>query len=113
MNDFLRMSWVYFMPSKSDMPATFKRFFADLRAEGAPSDIECLRTDNGTGFISREFVALLDHYGIRRDLTPVNTPNMNGIVERRLGLVQEATMAACLEVERRFPGMPLPPTGRL
>lgn len=58
--------------------------------------------DNGTDFASREFVVLLSHHGIQRELTSVNTPTIYLLVDRRLGLVQEVAMAAFLEAERHF-----------
>lgn len=42
--------------------------------------------DNGTEFVKTEFVAMLDHYGIRREYTPVGSLKHDGVVERRIAM---------------------------
>ena len=112
-DDFCRFGWTYFLKEKSDVPAVFAGFLADIRAQGTPSIVECLRSDNGTEFNKGEFVTLLDHHRIRRENTPVVSPKYDGVVERRIALVLEAAMASCPEAPRLFGGVPLPPTGPL
>ena len=75
--------------------------------------MKCLRSDNGTEFTKGGFVPLLDHRRIRRQYTPLDSRKYDGVVERRIALVLEATMASCLEALRSFGGVPLPPTGHL
>ena len=47
-DDFSRFGWTYFLKEKSDVPAVFTGFLADIRAEGTSTIVECLRSDNGT-----------------------------------------------------------------
>jgi len=47
--------------------------------EGVP---ECVVSDNGVQFTSREFVTLLAEYGVQHQKTPVYHPMANGLVER-------------------------------
>ena len=108
---FSRFGWTYFLKEKSDVPAVFAGFLADIRAQGTPSIVKGLRSDNGTEFTNGEFVMLLDHHRIRREYTPVDSPKYDGFVERRIALVLEVAMASCLEAPRLFGGVPLPPTG--
>ena len=112
-DDFSRFGWTYFLKEKSDVPAVFAGFLADIRAQGTPSIVEFLRSDNGTEFTKGEFVTLLDHHRIRREYTPGDSPKYDGVVERRIALVLEAAMASCLEAPRLFGGVPLSPTGPL
>ena len=70
---FFRFGWTYFLKEKSDVPAVFAGFLADMRARGTPSIVECLRSDNGTEFTKGEFVALLNHRSIGREYTPVDS----------------------------------------
>ena len=64
-DDFSRFGWTYFLKEKSDVPAGFTGFLADIRAQGIPSIVECLRSENITGFPKGEFVTLLDHHRLR------------------------------------------------
>lgn len=50
-DDFSRFTWAHPIRQKLDVPPAFKRFLADLRAEG---DIERLRTDGGGECISED-----------------------------------------------------------
>ena len=95
------------------MPAVFAGFLADTRAQGTPSVVECLRSDNGTEFTKGEFVTPLDHHRIRREYTPVDSPKYDGVVGRRIAVYLEASMASCLEAPRLFGGVHLQPTGPL
>ena len=72
-DDFFRVGWTYFLKENSDVPAVFACFLADICAQGTPSIVECLRSDNGTEFTKNEFVPLRDHHRIRREYTPVDT----------------------------------------
>ena len=113
LDDFSRFGWTYLLKEKSDVPAVFAGFLADIRAKGTPSTVECLRSDNRTGFTEGDLVTLLDHHRTRREYTQVDSPKYDGVVERRIALILEAAMASCLEAPRLFGGVPLPPTGPL
>ena len=91
---FSRFGWTYVLKEKSDVPAVFAGFLADMRARGTPSIVECLRSDNGTEFTKGEFVALLNHHSIGREHTPVDPPKYDGVAEWRIALVLEAAMAS-------------------
>ncbi|CAN0593882.1 unnamed protein product, partial [Laminaria digitata] len=42
------LGWPYFLKKKSDAASVFATFLADIRADGCPSVVECVRSDNGT-----------------------------------------------------------------
>ena len=90
------------------MPVVFAGFLADIRARGTPSVVECLRSENSVELSKGESVAPLNHHRIRREYTPIDSPNYSGVVARSITLVLEAAMASCLEVQRLFGGVPLP-----
>lgn len=58
-DDYSRFAWPYLYKKKSDVPSAFASFPTDIRAQGIPSTVECLRSDNGTEFTKQNFVALL------------------------------------------------------
>ena len=92
-DDYSRVGWPYFLKRKSKVLIAFAGFRADINATGAPSTVECIRSDNGTAFTKSEFVALLNERGIRREYKPVNSPKHDGVVERRIPMTLELAMA--------------------
>ena len=109
-DDYSRLGWPYFLRRKSDVPEVFAAFLADINAKGRPSIVECLRSDNGTEFLKAQFVAMLNHYGIRREHTPVGSPKHDGVVERRIAMTLELAMASRLEAPRLFGDAKMPST---
>ena len=45
-DDFARYSWVYFLERKFDAGNAFREFLVDLRADGMPSKVKIVRSDN-------------------------------------------------------------------
>ncbi|KAF5794743.1 putative RNA-directed DNA polymerase [Helianthus annuus] len=105
-DDFTRMSWVYFLTNKSDALAKFK-VFKNLVEKQCESTIKVLRTDRGGEFCSKEFDNFCERSGIRRELTVPHTPQLNGVVERKnhtiMGMVRsmlkEKKLPNCLWAE--------------
>lgn len=64
-DDFTRMSWVYFLKEKSE---TFNKFkaFKTLVENEIGIKIKCLRSDNGGEFTSKEFNLFCETHGIKR-----------------------------------------------
>ncbi len=80
-DDFSRMTWVYFLKNKSEAFEKFK-IFRQLVENEVKEKIGTLRTYNGGEFTSNEFKTYCSENGIRRHLTNVYTPQQNGVVER-------------------------------
>lgn len=55
-HDYSRQGWPYFLKRESDVPEVFAGFLAEINAQGVPSLVECLRSDNGTEFVKPGFV---------------------------------------------------------
>ena len=56
---------------------------------------------------SRHSLAL----GLVQEFTDANSPKQNSVVERALGIVRNAALAACIKVPIIFPIVQVPPTG--
>eukprot|EP00253_Pinus_taeda_P031750 PITA_31750 len=80
-DDFSRMTWVYFLKNKLEAFDKFK-IFRQLVENEVKEKIGTLRTDNGGEFTLNEFKNYCSENGIRRHLTNVYTPQQNGVVER-------------------------------
>src|SRR5690606_12282729 len=59
-----------------------------------------IRSDNGSGFISREFHSLLEFHGLTHHRIAPHCPEENGIMERANRTVREALDG--IELESRF-----------
>ncbi|KAL4355035.1 hypothetical protein GQ457_06G000650 [Hibiscus cannabinus] len=82
LDDFSRYVWVYFMKEKSETFTKFREFKEKIESE-LDEKIMCLRTDNGKEYLSTEFTIYLQEHKIRRQLTCPNTPQQNGVAERK------------------------------
>ena len=50
---------------------------------------------------------------IKQEFAYANTPNQNGVVERVLGIIHHAALAACTQAPITFPLVQLPPNESL
>ena len=101
------------MSHKSDVANAFKQFLVDVRADGIPSVVQYVQSDDGGEFRGGEFKQVCLDYGIKQEFTTARTPQLNGVAERGLHLIQEAAMAATIEAPRLFPFATLPSTDDL
>ena len=109
-DDFSRFGSTYFTKQKSNAGATFKRFLNDIRDSTKPSVVECVRSDGGGEFDVGAFRELCEERGIQREFTTPDTPQLNGVVERGLAIVEKAAQAACLEAPGLSPDVQTPAT---
>ena len=109
-DDFSRYAWVYFLKHKSDAANAFRKFLADVRADGVPSKVEIVRSDNGGEFFGGEFGEVCKQFCIKQEFTNADSPKQSGVVERALGIIQNAALAACIQAPIIFPLVQLPPT---
>nr|GFB58473.1 retrovirus-related Pol polyprotein from transposon TNT 1-94 [Tanacetum cinerariifolium] len=87
-DDYSRMSWVYFLKLKSESFECFKKFKAMVEKQSGKV-VKVLRTDRGGEFLSKEFTNFCDEEGIKRELTAPHTPEQNGVAERKNRTVVE------------------------
>ncbi|KAE8669333.1 hypothetical protein F3Y22_tig00112249pilonHSYRG00290 [Hibiscus syriacus] len=81
-DDFSRYVWIFFMKEKSDTFSKFKEFRDSAEGE-VGKKICCLRTDNRGEYRSNEFSQYLRECRIRHQYTCANTPQHNGVAERK------------------------------
>lgn len=87
-DDFSCMTWVTFLKEKSKALEKFKVFKALVENE-IGLKIKCLRSDNGGGFTSNEFINFCEKNGIKRQYSTTRTTHQNDVVERKNRIVQE------------------------
>jgi transposase InsO family protein len=74
-------------------------------ADGKPLERPEMRTDNGSGYVSKEFKMVLDAHGLTQQRIKPHCPEENGLMERsnrtvREALEQEPEAGDVLEAER-------------
>lgn len=81
-DDFSRFIWISFMKEKSEALSKFKLF--KIEAEKLTGcKVQMMRSDNGGEYRSQEFTDYLNMCKIKRQLTCPNTPQQNGVSERK------------------------------
>ncbi|XP_022866776.1 uncharacterized protein LOC111386548 [Olea europaea var. sylvestris] len=78
-DDYSRCTWVFMMQSKSETHSHIKNFYQMVIAQ-FNTKIKTFRTDNGTEFFMPEFY---NSHGILHQKSCVESPQQNGIVERK------------------------------
>ena len=71
---FTRYYWVYIFGRNSDAADAFKKFFADMRADVVPSEVDIVRSDNGGEFVCENFVDVCRQYSIKHEFTNAKSP---------------------------------------
>nr|DAD31904.1 TPA_asm: hypothetical protein HUJ06_010755 [Nelumbo nucifera] len=78
-DDFSRYSWVYFLENKSEVLTHFTQFKMMVEKEFK--------------FLSHEFLRFFEEHGIKRQFTCPNTPQQNGVAERKLAHLTAVTLS--------------------
>ena len=105
-DDATRMSWIYFMREKSESPDALDQFLADTREYEPPKTI-C--TDDAPRLKAGKFDEICSKLHIKREFTSANTPQLNGVAERGLTLIEKVAKTFAYQVKVSFVGMDLPP----
>ena len=76
MRDYVsRFSWVHLIfHKKSEATEAFKKFLADLRVEGIPSEFVVVRSDDGGKFNEGKLLMLCRERNIKQELTAADSP---------------------------------------
>ncbi|XP_072087345.1 retrovirus-related Pol polyprotein from transposon RE1 [Arachis hypogaea] len=88
-DDKTRFTWVFFMKNKTEV-ADLIKFFVNFVKTQYDSKIRSIRSDNGTEFLMHSF---FNETGILHQRSCVETPQQNGIVERKHQHILEITRA--------------------
>jgi transposase InsO family protein len=72
-DDYIRMTVIFFMRNKSEAFENFK-VYKEMVENEMDSKIKCLRSDNGREFASKEFMDYCSRHGIKRQFFVARTP---------------------------------------
>ena len=70
-----RFTRVYYIAKKSDAASAFESFLEEVRADGTPSAVMCVRSGNRGEFFGGEFGTLYRKRGIKRNLRQQTAPS--------------------------------------
>ena len=98
------------MRNKSESPDALDRFLADTKEYEAPKII-C--TDDALELKAGKFDEILRKLHIKRYFTSTITPQLNGVAECGLTLIDKVAKASAYLAKVSFVGMDLPPMDRL
>nr|GEY41270.1 retrovirus-related Pol polyprotein from transposon TNT 1-94 [Tanacetum cinerariifolium] len=88
-DDYSRYTWVHFLRSKDETPEVIIKFLKRITVL-LQSPVIVIRTDNGTEFKNHVLEEYFDTVGISHQMSSVQTPQQNGVVERRNRTLVEA-----------------------
>ena len=80
-DDHTRLTRVCFLAKKSDAVNAFESFLAKVRADGTPSAVMCVRSDNGADCFGEEFGTICRKRSIKQIFTSADSPKYNGVAE--------------------------------
>ncbi|KAL8123400.1 hypothetical protein AgCh_011388 [Apium graveolens] len=97
-DDFTGYTWIYLMKRKSDFLDIFKDFRVHIKTQHKDV-IECFRCDLGGEYSSNIFCRLLASDGTIRQTSCSDTPQQNGVAERKHRHLVETTRSFLLSVD--------------
>ncbi|XP_022853402.1 uncharacterized protein LOC111374875, partial [Olea europaea var. sylvestris] len=81
-DDHTWLCWVYLLKEKTDVRSVFINFHSMVQTQ-FQTNIQILHTDNGTKYFNSILRDYLQKYGIIHQSSCVDTPQQNGIAERK------------------------------
>jgi transposase InsO family protein len=81
-DDYSRITWVFFLKEKAEAFENFKKFKA-LTENQIGKRLKVVRSNRGGEFMSSDFKEFCDKHGIKREYTIPRTPQQNGVIERQ------------------------------
>jgi Integrase core domain/GAG-pre-integrase domain/gag-polypeptide of LTR copia-type len=95
-DDFSKITWFYLLKAKSEVFSLFQEFLNYITNQ-YNAQVKIFRSDNGTEYINKEFINFFKQKGIIHQTTCVNTPQQNGVSERKNRHLLEVTRALLLQ----------------
>ena len=108
-DDCTRFTRVYSLGKKSDEASAFELSLAEVRADGTPSAVMAVSSDNGGQVLGWDSGKLCRMRGIKQEFTPADSPKYKGVDERALALINDAALPARIQAPVLYPGAPTYP----
>ena len=96
LDDRTRMSWIYFLKHKSEVFDVFVNFYNMIPTQFHTS-LKILRSDNGGEYVSHKMKDFILEHGMLHQTTCPDTPQQNGVAERKNRTLLEIARALMFE----------------
>ncbi|KAK7406483.1 hypothetical protein VNO78_08110 [Psophocarpus tetragonolobus] len=102
-DDYTRVTWVFLLKQKSEISSVFIQFVSMIKNQFAVS-IKRIRSDNAKDYFNLVLNSFCQRERIIHESSCVNTPQQNGIAERKNGHILDQTRALLFQnhVPKRF-----------
>lgn len=97
MDKYSRVTWLYLMKSRSELYSIFVSFVSEIQTQFGIT-MKILRTDNVKEYFSESFSRFMKQYGIIHESSCVDTPQQNGVAERKNRHLLEVTCTSLFEM---------------
>jgi transposase InsO family protein len=91
-DDCTRMTWLYLLKHKNEVFDVFKSFHIMVQTQFS-TKIQTLRSNNGGEYVNQQFQTYFQTYGLLHETSCSQTPQQNGIAERKNQHILETTRA--------------------
>ncbi|KAI5324020.1 hypothetical protein L3X38_033093 [Prunus dulcis] len=81
-DDCTRMTWLYLLKNKNEVFSCFQSFHKQMKTQ-FNAQIQILRSNNGGEFVNHDFQTYFQQHGIIHEATCPQTPQQNGVAERK------------------------------
>ena len=99
-DDFSRFTRVFFLRAKDEAVTYFSKYPAEI----TPRKVEVVRGSNGGGECSKGgFGDLCTTEKIRQEFTRADSPQYNGVAERKIPILEAAGLAAMIQAVAKHP----------
>lgn len=97
-DDYTRLTWVYLMKSKSEVASIFPSFHKFIQNQFG-TKIQTFRSDNGKEYFNQELDTYFEKEGILHHSSCTNTPQQNGVAERKNRHLLEVARALLFQMK--------------
>lgn len=94
-DDCTRMTWLYLMKHKDEVFNIFTTFHAMINTQYGAT-IKVLRSDNGGEYVNTQLKAYFTQHGLIHETSCAQTPQQNGVAERKNRHILETARALLL-----------------
>ena len=95
-DDHTHCTWIYLMRHKFEAFQLLKNFYFLIKTQ-FHTQIKKIHTDQGSEFLSNQMQSFFYEHGILHERTCVETPQQNGVAERKHRHILEVARALCFQ----------------
>ena len=99
-DDCTRITWIYLLKNNSEVAERFLTFHNMIKTQFSAT-LQVFRSDNGGEFVNKYLQGYFKEHGILHVTTCVDTPQQNGVAERKNRQILEITRASLIDANMK------------